>query len=210
MSERRLSLAMLVAVLFMPGATSADQTSTVPGWFISGSAAEKYQASVDNSVVHSGWSSASLASTTDAEEIEFGTLMQVIDARPHVGERLRFSVFIRTAGVKIGAAAWMRIDGHDGQILAFDNMSDRGWFREDQSWSRADIVLDVPPESKVISFGVLLKGDGMVWIDTASLEPVFRHIATTGTPVTLPRLPVASDELPPSPVNLGFETTAEM
>ena len=50
----------------------------------------------------------------------------------------------------------------------------------------------------------------MVWIDTASLEPVFRHIATTGTPVTGPRLPVAPDELPPSPVNLGLEATAEM
>jgi hypothetical protein len=201
---------MLIAVLLEPPVASADKAPTVPGWYISGSAAEKYQASVDNSVVHSGASSASLAAITDAEGFEFGTLMQVIHARPHVGKRLRFSVFIRTAGVKVGAAAWMRIDGHDGQVLAFDNMSDRGWFREDQSWSRADIVLDVLPESKVIAFGVLLKGDGMVWIDTGSLEPVFRHIATTGNPVRGPRLPVAPDELPPSPVNLGFETTAEM
>jgi hypothetical protein len=201
---------MLVAVLAMPPIAYADQASTVPGWFISGSAAEKYQASVDNFVVHSGSSSASLASVTDAEGFEFGTLMQVIHARPHAGERLRFSVFIRTSGVKVGAAAWMRVDGHDGQVLAFDNMFGRGLFREEQSWSRAEVVLDVLPESKVISFGVLLKGDGMVWIDTASLDPVFRHIATTGTPVTGLRLPVAPDDLPPSPFNLGFETTAEL
>jgi hypothetical protein len=208
MSGRRL--ATLVAILFMSPLAVSDQPPTVPGWFIAGSAPAKYQASVDGSVVHSGSSSASLAAITDAQGFEYGTLMQVAAARPYIGKRLRFSVFIRTAGVKVGAAAWMRIDGHDGQVLAFDNMSDRGWFRADQSWSRADIVLDVLTESKVISFGVLLKGDGMVWIDSASLEPVLRHIATTGAPVTGPSLPVAPDELPPSPLNLGFEATAEM
>lgn len=204
------TLTMLVVGLCAPPPAIPDQAHTIPGWFVSGSAPAKFKASPDRSVVHSGSSSASLAAITNVEPYEFGTLMQVTDARLYIGKRLRFSVFVRTAGVKIGAAAWMRIDGHDGQVLAFDNMSDRGWFREDRAWTRADIVLDVLPESKVISYGVLLKGEGMVWIDTVSVEPVFRHIATTGTPFTEPRLPIAPDELPPRPINLGLEATAGM
>ena len=53
-------------------------------------------------------------------------------------------------------------------------------------------------------------GTSLAWIDTGSLEPVLGHIATTGTPVTGPSLPVAPDDLPPRPVNLGFEATARM
>jgi hypothetical protein len=127
---RRL-LAAFAASLFTSLPANSDQSAPVPGWFISGLAPAKYQASADNFVVHSGSSSASLAAITETEVYEFGTLMQVTDARSLIGKRLRFSVFIRTAGVKIGAAAWMRIDSNDGQVLAFDNMSDRGWFRED-------------------------------------------------------------------------------
>lgn len=194
-----------ITVFLAPFVVLADQRPGVAGWVVSGSAADKYQALIDRSVAHTGSASASLAATTDAAGSEFGTLMQYVDARPHVGKRMRFSAYVRTAGVSTGAALWMRIDGIDGEVLAFDNMSNRGLIRGNQSWSRTEIVLDVPLKSKLISFGVLLKGEGMLWIDSVSLEAVFKHIATTGSRVSVAALPVAPDDLPLSPANLDFE-----
>lgn len=205
MSNLRPLIVAAVLLLSPAVATSVENSSSVPGWVISGSAAKKYSASIDKSVAYSGSASASLVATTDVKGFEFGTLMQIVDARPHIGERMRFSAYVRTAGVTTGAALWMRIDGEDGEVLAFDNMSRRGLIRGDQSWTPIDVVLDVPAKGKVISFGVLLKGEGMVWVDEVSLNPVMRHIATTGFEVQQ-HLPVAPDELPDTPKNLDFET----
>ena len=205
MPKQRHCLGAMAALLLAPLVIIADQPSAIPGWVISGSAAQKYQVSVDGAVATLGSASASLASIMDAEGFEFGTLMQWIDARPHVGKRMRFSADVRTSGVTTGAALWMRIDDNEGKVVAFDNMSNRGLFRGNMSWSRTNIVLDVPPNSKRISFGVLLKGEGIVWIDGASLEPVFKHVPTTGSPVSVPRLSVAPGDLPLTPENLDFE-----
>ncbi len=205
MSKFRQS-SMLAILLLCPAlVTSVQNSSSVPGWAISGSAAKKYAAYVDRSVAYTGLASASLAAITDVKGFEFGTLMQIVDARPHLGKRMRFSAHVRTAGVTTGAALWMRVDDIDGEVLAFDNMSRRGLIRGDQSWAPIDVVLDVPEKSKVVSFGVLLKGEGMVWIDAVSLESVPKHIATTGFSVISKQLPVAPDDLPDAPKNLDFE-----
>ena len=145
MPKQRHCLGAMAALLLAPLVIIADQSSAVPGWVISGSAAQKYQVSVDGAVATLGSASASLASIMDAEGFEFGTLMQWIDARPHVGKRMQFSADVRTSGVTTGAALWMRIDDNEGKVVAFDNMSNRGLFRGDMSWSRTNIVLDVPP-----------------------------------------------------------------
>lgn len=195
--------AMILLTAPMSAVTGAS--AEVPGWFLSGSAAEKYVAFVDNSVAHEGSASGGLAAQTNVEGNEFGALMQLVDARPHIGTRVRLSAHLRTAGVTTGAALWMRVDGVDGEVLSFDNMSRRGLIRGDQPWSMVEVVLDVPSESKVISFGVLLKGEGMVWVDSVSLNPVLRHIATTGFDVEK-RLPAVLGDLPHALSNLDFES----
>ena len=205
MAKQREYLGAIVVLLLAPVAAISDQSKGVPGWAISGSAAQKYQVSVDAAVANSGLASARLTSITDVEGFEFGTLMQSVDARPHVGKRMQFLALIRISGVATGAALWMRIDDNDGKVVAFDNMSNRGLYRGNMSWSPASIILDVPPNSKRISFGVLLKGEGMVWIDDATLESVFKHMPTTGSPVSLPNLTVAPDDLSLEPENLDFE-----
>lgn len=204
MSEARLAILAAAGLLILPLVAALGSPSTVPGWVVSGSAAEKYFTLVDTSVVHEGAASAGLVSQAPANAADFGTLMQIVDARPHIGERMRLSAFIRASGVKIGAALWMRVDSVDGEVLSFDNMSRRGLIRGDQSWQQVEIILDVPPKSKAISFGVLLKGEGMIWIDDVSLEPVAGQNATTGFKVQM-RLPVAPDDLAQTPSNLDFE-----
>lgn len=87
----RLFLTVATALLLAPFTSEADELSDVPGWVISGSAAEKYLELIDRSVANSGSPSAGLAAQMDAKGHEFGTLMQFVDARSRIGERIRLS-----------------------------------------------------------------------------------------------------------------------
>jgi hypothetical protein len=57
-------------------------------------------------------------------------------------------------------------------------------------------VLDVPAESERLAFGVLLAGEGRVWLDDVRLDAVGLDVATTG---------MDPCDLEPSPRNLSFE-----
>jgi len=67
----------------------------------------------------------------------------------------------------------------------------------DSEWNHYFIVLDVPENSAVIAFGVLLSGNGQVWIDELKFEEVDDRIPTTNIDFTRDLL----DE----PTNLSFE-----
>ncbi len=49
----------------------------------------------------------------------------------------------------------------------------------DTEWNHYYIVLDVPDNSAIISFGVLLSGRGKVWIDELEFEEVSKDTPTT-------------------------------
>ena len=89
---------------------------------------------------------------------------------------------------------WMRVDGPDSAMYAFDNMDDRP-VSGDTEWKRYEIVLDVPGDSVGVAFGFFLSGGGEVWADDFRLERV-----TDTTPVTGKRLQQSR-----TPVNLDFE-----
>lgn len=92
------------------------------------------------------------------------------------GKRVRFSGFLKTEGVGgagMGgggfAALWWRADGPDGEVLAFDNMQDRGP-RGDTGWAHYAIELDVPEATVNISYGLILNGSGTAWFDGLKVE----------------------------------------
>lgn len=90
----------------------------------------------------------------------------------------------------------MRVDAEQNQTVAFDNMEHRP-ITGTKGWTRYEVVLNVPPQSATISFGVLLAGPGKVWIDDVRFEEVERSVPTTGFdfPAQLQ-----------APLNLDFES----
>jgi hypothetical protein len=116
---------------------------------------------------------------------------------------VRLSAFLRSENVVEGAGLWMRVDGVFGR-LAFDGMTDR-LVRGTTAWRRHQLVLDVPDESTVISFGLMLMGDlrGKVWIDDTKLEVVTRDEPLTQS-ASAPTSSVL-ESFPERPVNLGLE-----
>jgi hypothetical protein len=95
------------------------------------------------------------------------------------------------------AGLWLRVDGSDpNRSLAFDNMQSRP-IKGTSGWSQCQIVLDVAPDAKDIAFGILLDGQGGVWLDDINFEIVDLSVPTTGMR--------ASVDLPAKPKNLDFE-----
>jgi hypothetical protein len=132
------------------------------------------------------------------EEIQskFGTLMQGVSAEAFHGRRVRLSAQLSTVEMNGEAALWMRVDGANGKVLNFDNMDTRG-LTGTTNWSRQEVVLDVPPESAAIEFGVLLRGAGEVRVAQFALD-----IVDGNTPVTASGVPETRDALPKGPTNL--------
>jgi erythromycin esterase-like protein len=85
------------------------------------------------------------------------------------GRTVRYSGFIKTAGVTRGyAGLWWRVDGPSG-VLAFDNMATRG-VTGTTDWARCTIELTVDASVKNINFGALMPGDGTAWFDDLTIE----------------------------------------
>lgn len=164
------------------------------GWFLRGSHPADYQAGVNQVVSHSGKASAYIKSRATRPR-GFGTLMQTYKADLYRGKRLRMSAQVKNERVSKWAGLWMRVDGPGGRTLSFDNMQSRP-IKGKSDWSKHAIVLDVPIESTTISFGVLLVGQGHVWVDDFEFETVSTDVATTGKPQPV---------YPERPRNLGFE-----
>lgn len=91
---------------------------------------------------------------------------------------------------------WMRVDDTMEDVLQFDNMSNRP-IKGTTKWNHYSIILDVPTQSAVISFGIILSGQGTVWADQFTFEEVNENIPTTNLDV--------HGELLDEPVNLSFD-----
>jgi hypothetical protein len=187
---RRLVIT-LVAFGFVHGAEAAEPAAP-PHWDLTGARPQDYSVSLDAVNPHGGKKSALLRSVVP-NPTSFGALVQVFSAAGYRGKRLRLSAFLRSRDVSQGAGLWMRIDGMNAQVLAFDNMQNRP-IKGDTEWQRYSVVLDVPEAALAVYFGILLNGGGSVWLDDVPFETVPSSVPTTGLP-----------SIPPTPQNLDFE-----
>ncbi|WP_234900660.1 hypothetical protein [Bacillus altitudinis] len=122
--------------------------------------------------------------------------MQQIKSERYRGERLQFSAFVKSEDVKGSVGLWMRIDHSSGEVLAFDNMMNRP-ITGTNGWNHFSVVLDISVKSEVIVFGILLHGQGQIWMDELIFKTVDENV-----PVTEQN---AADDLEDITVNLNFE-----
>ncbi|MDQ0226537.1 helix-turn-helix transcriptional regulator [Metabacillus niabensis] len=168
----------------------------IKGWQLSGSHPFNYKMGIDREIFHKGKASGFLKSVTVESHNEFATMMQQFKAEKFVGKRLKLSGFLKSQDVNGYCGFWMRVDDSLGDVLQFDNMGDRPIVGNNE-WNHYSIVLDVPENSAVIAFGVLLSGSGKVWIDELKFEEVDERIPTTNLDF--------SGYLLDEPTNLSFE-----
>ena len=165
------------------------------GWILSGSHPFNYKMGIDREIFHKGKGSGFLQSVTVHSKGEFATMMQEFKAEKYLGKRMKLSGFLKAKAIDEFCGFWMRVDDALQDILQYDNMGDRP-IVNDTEWNHYYIVLDVPKNSEVISFGVLLSGNGKVWIDELKFEEVDKNTPLTNIDF--------SDNLLGEPTNLSF------
>jgi hypothetical protein len=199
---KRLTLMLVVCA-------ATAQQAPVPGWGLSGMNRVRFGVKVDREVAHGGASSARMECFAKHCDT-FATLMQTIKADEYLGQRIRLSAWAKAADAG-RPRLWMRVDGPNGETLAFDNMDNRsksGSF----DWRPQQVVLDVGKHAALINFGFMLQDRGIAWVDDVTLEVVDRSVKDTamshggGSPQGDPRAIRARWERSSSrPVNLDFE-----
>ncbi len=157
-----------------------DKSKLPSGWFMAGASPEDYNTGLDTSIFHSGTRSAFLENIDKPKG--FGTLMQQFMMDGYLGKRLKMSMWVKNKNLAEWAAPWMRVDGaKKGDMLSFDNMCKRP-LKGSTDWTQYDIVLEVPKEATNIAFGVLMQGQGKLWIDDITFEIVDKKVETTDCP----------------------------
>ena len=173
---------------------TTDANEIPQGWLIGGSNPNDYKLSVDTETFHTK-SPSGVVKSTKNNPSGFATLMQEFQAKKYLGKRMRLKAFIKTKSVDGWAGLWMRVDGAGHEVLSFDNMKNRQ-LTGTNDWKQYEVVLDVPKDSKLIAFGILLSGKGNVWIDDIKFEEVTKAVESTNM----------EKSLPSSPSNLNFQS----
>jgi len=109
----------------------------------------------------------------------FGTLMKTTKPDLYSGKTVKMTAYVKSENVKSWAGLWMRVDYYDSNVLAFDNMEKRP-IKGTSDWKKYEIVLFVPTEATLISYGVLLAGTGQIWFKNVKLEVVDDSVPETG------------------------------
>ncbi|MEO8307508.1 MAG: hypothetical protein ABI616_05660 [Pseudomonadota bacterium] len=187
------SRSMSLALLLVSFGISSARAEAPAGWHIAGSTPADYEFSQTDTA--SSGKHGSVIAAKSAAASGFGTLMQTIDADNYRGARWRLSGYMKTEEVA-KAQMWMRVDGPQGKVLAFDNMDSR-YVAGTTQWKRYEIVLDVPSNSADIAFGYFLAGRGKVWADNFKLEKVDATVPLTATST--------DSGMPKAPANPDFE-----
>ncbi len=144
------------------------------GWFVPSYAENLgYKAYLTDEEPHNGKFCLELFREGEFKEGVYGSVMQSIDAKPYQGKLIRFRAYIRAEihSSRGSAHIWVR--------ERFSNEEEAGFFEYLpnspcvlREWEVREIVGRISKNAVTINFGLLLFGNGKVWIDSASFEIV--------------------------------------
>lgn len=147
------------------------------GWYKGGNNPQDYIVGVDYIESMTGKASAFIKAKPGLVS-GFAELTQELKADNYRGDRVKLSGYLKVEMVTGWAGMWMRVEDRDGDDLSMDNMETRP-VKGSSDWIKYSVVLDVPLNSEKISFGLLLKGKGQVWVDNFIIERVGTNVPVT-------------------------------
>jgi hypothetical protein len=173
---------------------TAEADATFAGWK---SVTDEYPLRpADDS--HEGAGSGCLDTRSAVQDRLFAAASIELDVERVRSRRLRYSAFVKTAGIDADDRAMLAIralrESDDGSrfTAAYDNMEDRPISATE--WTKYELVIDVDTDIDTVECGVAVVGKGAIWIDDAQVEIVGQEVATTGK---VRRPPVDSPFLTP-------------
>lgn len=137
------------------------------GWTALGGV--EYVVDLDEAVVHGGNNSCRIRSIHLVDE-KFGGIVQTLKGSDLAGQRVRFSGFLKWERVTGYATLWVRGD-YKGKMGAFESQQSENQ-NGTRDWARYEVTVTLPRQLDALHFGVLLGGEGEVWVDDLKMEVV--------------------------------------
>ena len=170
---------ILKSILLLGTMVAMSSFDLPAGWFAAGSKPKSYEMGIDKGAGKDGKNAATIKSIEKMIK-GFGTLMQQKKPDNYLGKRIKMTGFMKSENVANWAGLWFRVDqAGSQQSLSFDNMGDRP-IKGTTSWTKYEIVLDIPENASQIAYGALLDGTGQIWFDNIAIEIVNDSVPTTG------------------------------
>jgi C-terminal processing protease CtpA/Prc len=119
----------------------------------------------DTVVVHGGEAAVRLQRDKSSAE-KFSTITKRIPI-DFQGESIEMRGYLRLEGVTKFVGLWMRQDSPEG-VLEFDNMQNQS-ISGTKDWAEYSIRLPIDDNATYLVFGVLISGEGTLWVDDLEL-----------------------------------------
>lgn len=159
-----------------------------------------FEIGIDSKEKHSGTRSAFVKSLTPNPP-QFGNIDQGFVPTDQLGKRILMSAWVKTKNTSGSAQLWLRVDRPSKKTISpdlFDNMDDRP-IKGVTGWTQYKLVCDVPSDSNVIAFGMMLIGEGQAWLDDVQFETVGKDVPLTGQYTN------SDGSSKTTPLNMNFE-----
>jgi hypothetical protein len=160
-----------------PAARDSTFTVRLPGQFTGRGYEGEYAVYSDSLEKHNGHNVSTIRSL---KPVRFATIFTSFNPQNCIGKRIKYTAWVRAKDVKGWAGLWMRIDPADmadSSDLGFDNMERRPI--KGTNAAVYEVVLDVPEGADEIYYGVLLEGEGQIWVDSMDIKIVDKNTPRT-------------------------------
>ena len=137
-------------------------------WNLAGNISGNHEKGVDAAVTYNGKPSAYLKSTSPGVTTD-AQLSKLWSVEGYAGKRVRFSAYVRSRDVQNFAGLWLQLDNISERVPFFDGVQNRPIERT-SDWQKYSLTAEVPLDATHIAFGLLLYGEGEVWIADARIE----------------------------------------
>ncbi len=130
-----------------------------PGWFTIGSSPQDYSIGIDPQM-SVGEDQAAFIQAMKHNPRTHAELNHCADLRAIAGKRLKLTALIKAEGAKDYANLHFRAQNLNLERIADERKRLSGTF----DWKSFSVEMDVPPETRAVSYGVTLEGVGKIWI----------------------------------------------
>lgn len=150
-------------------------------WSLSGMLGLHHKNGIDTSITYNGKPSAYLKALS-SEMNTYAELTNILsNAEEYAGKRIRFSAYVRSQDVQHLAGLWAQLDAISDEAPVFDGVQNRP-IQGTTDWRKYSLTMELPQNATYVPVGLLLYGEGQVWIADARIELLDQNAPVLITP----------------------------
>lgn len=155
-------------------------------WNLAGNTSGNHEKGVDTSVTYEGKPAAYIKSTSPGVTTD-AQLSKLWSAEGYAGKHIRFSAYVMSQNVQDMAGLWLQLDSGADRVPVFDGVQNRP-VEGTTGWQKYSLTAEVPQDATHMPLGLLLYGEGQVWIADARIEVLSQDVPVLIAPRSIPAI----------------------